>query len=541
MTYVFGLVLLALLALGWFAPRAGERWLRPLERALTRFSRRKMVTIASLGIAAILIRLALLPVLPIPVPAVHDEFSYLLAADTFAHGRLTNPPHPMWIFFDTFHVLQHPTYASKYPPANGAAMALGQLLGHPWIGVLLSMAAMVMAMTWMLQGWVPPPWALLGGVLVIVRLGSFTYWVDSYYNGSVAAVGAALVLGAYPRVIYFARIRDAIVMSTGAMILAYSRPVEGLIFCIPIAIALLLSQLKRQTVGDFFRRVALPMTPVLAIGFIFLAYYNARVTGSPTLFPYVAYHRQYFNYPVFAWRQVPSPLRYDNPQFDFFFNTWQRAHYPLTWSGWTERTSEAIWIWWLVFLGPILTVPFIMIARLVSDKRMRLPLCLFVASAAGLLSIVWFQPHYAAPMAATLFVLLVQALRHLRQAQIKGKPVGIFLTRLVVLLAIDWIVIQAGQAARHPPVGWAAGRALLVQKLDSLPGQHLVIVHYAANHNVHHEWVYNAADIDHAKIVWARDIPGQNLQPLIQYFKDRDVWLLEADNSPPELHPFQTY
>ena len=281
------------------------------------------------------------------------------------------------------------------------------------------------------------------------------------------------------------------------------------------------------------------MAPVLLGGMIFLAYYNARVTGHPTLFPYVAYHRQYFNYPVFAWGHIPSPLHYSNPQFEFFFNTWQRAHYPLTWPGWTKRTSAALWIWWLVFLGPILTVPFVMLTRVGRDKRMRLPLYQFLLSAAGLLSIVWFQPHYAAPLAATL--LYCWSRRFVISVTLKSKASrsGSFSLRLVVLLAIDWIVIQAGQAARHPMVGWATGRALLVKKLDSLPGRHLVIVHYAANHNVHHEWVYNAADIDQAKIVWARDIPGQDLQPLIQYFKDREVWLLEADNSPPELRPYQ--
>jgi hypothetical protein len=594
------IILAVCLALVWPKPGFGEPILNWIERLFSTVARNRRLAVAAIGAATILARVALLPWLPVPQPKVHDEFSYLLAADTFAHGRLANPPHPLWIFFDTFHVIQHPTYASMYPPAQGMALAIGKLLGQPWIGVILSVAAMCMAFTWMLQGWLPPEWALLGGILVWTRFGLFSYWMNSYWGGAVAATAAALVLGALPRIWDHQRPRDAIVFGLGAGILAMSRPAEGAIFFIPLGAALLWWALRQdaRARGHAMRRIVLPMAAMLACAAGFVAYYNWRVTGSPVEFPHFIEGRE-ITTAIFLWQHDKPPIAYSNPQFDDFYHNFLPSLSQTQGQWWYKATD-----FWEFFLGPALSIPFLALPWVLKEPRNRLLLVQAALSAFGLWVIVYYNNHYAAPLMATVFVLMMQCMRALRRLQFLGRAVGVALTRIIVLFSLligptyfaqaaisqqgvlfDWlhrhtalpllvsllalVLLRAGSSLVAPPAARLRARLItscelllivtivlqlceaqrnlnadafpyvddlnepfrkpVEAQLAALPGEHLVLVRYSKDHNSGEEYVYNQADIDLAKTVWAREIPAMDLGPLLTYFQNRDVWVYEPD------------
>ncbi len=446
-----------------FIGAAAAAWMFPngfskIERWCSTMARRRGVAVLAVGILALAARAAVLPIEPIPQPTVHDEFSYLLAADTFAHGRLTNPTHPMWLHFESFHILQKPTYMSKFYPARGLVLAAGQVvLGHPIWGVWLSVGLMCAALCWWLLG-------------------------------------------------------------------------------------------KRgPSLGVLARRVVAPLLLVLVPTICAMGYYFWRVTGSPFRIPYLVYQAAYDPVPNFPWHSVPPYPEYHHPVMKDFYLSMQLSCYDEARKHPIASTLQRAADLGTFFLGPLLLMPVgaLLLARpwkffkgLTRPGKALSLLLLCALPLVGIALPVYYFSHYAAPLTGALFALAMLAMRQLRLWHWRNRPVGRLLVRAVPVLAVALLLVDAGVLWAHNglfPPSQDFGRSAVLAQIKQYKGGQLVIVHYGPNHDTDQEWVYNDADIDAAKVVWARDMGASSNEELIQYFKDRQVWLLEPDESPPKL------
>jgi hypothetical protein len=548
------------IAAAYFSPNLGARWFRGAGRVLSCLGRRRGLAVLGVGLLALAVRAALLPVLPVPQPGIHDDFGYLLMGDTFAHGRVANPTHPMWTHFESFHINHRPTYVAMFYPAQGLVLALGQVIGmHPFVGVWLCAGGMGAAICWMLQGWLPSRWALLGGLLAIIRLGSFSYWANSYSGGALPAMGGALVLGSLPRLKRRRRVRYALVMGAGLAILANTRPYESLFFCLPVGVALFAWMLgaKGPPLRLSLLRIVLPLGLLLAAVAGGMAYYFWRTTGSPFRTPYLVNVESYMIVPYFPWQPLRPLPHYRHPVMaKFYLQDWQMQDYQLARSAPIQVLGTKALDLWRFYLGPVLTLPLLAgiglrspFRRLFAGKTgfLWLVCCVYFL---GLALPIYFIPHYAAPLTGALYALVLQGLRRLRQWRWRGEPVGLAAARSVPAICVLMLLVRAAAPSLHLPlpVEWShtwgsvhfenLDRAEALAKIAGQPGDHLVIVRYEPGHLSANEWVYNQADIDRARVIWARDMGSAANEELIRYFPQRHVWLAGADLGPPRLLPY---
>ena len=537
-TALAGLVLLIALV----RPQTGAAAAQRIEQLFAGLAHYPVRQILAVGALAVLARAVMLPWLGAPVPSIHDEQSLLVQAQTFLAGRLANPTHPFWEHFETFYVNHVPAYASMYFPGRGAPLALGLLVAdNAWVGVWISFVLMAMAAVWMLQGWVSLPLALLGGVIVVARFGVFSYWVNAYLGGAFAAFGAMLVVGALPRLLAAPRWRHGVAMGLGTAILMNTRPYEGALLCVPVGAALLGALWRSGWArhGTALVRSAVPVALFVAAGGALLLAYNVATTGHALKTPYDLNRKTYATAPAFL---ISPPIRSEQRGPEYFRRFYASEGEPHmrrhSLSGNAFSAAGKFFHTGSFYTGATFTLAFL--AGLWTSRKETFLLGGLAFFVAGYLLETWNYPQYVAPAFPLLLILLMRGLGWLRGFSLRGRPVGLFLSRaapasaiLLLLVPISLLAfdIRSLQNPANTQVCCSISdknlRTKLLRELAVTPGRDLVLVKDGPMNPLYFELVYNEPDIDNAPVVWARRLSPEQDRRLLAHFADRIVWEFE--------------
>lgn len=536
------LLAIAVLATAFLAPNLGKSFFDRVEKGVATLAHSRLGQIIAVGIFAVVARGLFLPWLGAPVPISHDEHSFVLQAQTYLAGRLVNPTHPFWEHFESIHINQLPAYASMYFPGRGAPLAAGLLLAdHAWVGVWLSFVIMCMAAVWMLQAWVAPPHALLGGVLVVIRLGMFSYWINSYWGGAFIAFGAMLILGAFPRILRRPSWSHGVLMGVGAVILMVNRPYEGALLCAPIGVVLLIKLLraKGNALKPAMLKVGVPAVCLLAAGGALMLAYNDAATGDPLTAPYSLNRETYAITPAFL-TSPPIEGQRRGPEYFRAFYEWEDVLYQRR--GSASQLSRGVlakaYYSWNFYIGLILTFAFI--AGLWAGRREYvLPVTLGFFFL-GFSFQTWHFPHYAAPLFPVLLIVTMKGFEWLRHWTPGGRNSGLFLTRAMPAACLAAQAVPAAAVVSGWPaigsnhynrpccaVRRSTVRTEIGQKLLNIPGDDLIMVTSDRSLPIHTAVVYNDPDIDSSDIVWASRLSPEKDARLRAYFVGRKAWQLD--------------
>ncbi len=540
------LILLGLLtALAQLRPR--------LERLARSVAQRTTLCFLIVAALPILLRLALLPHHPVPFPRIYDEFGHLFVADTLRHFRLANPAHPLHQFFETFFVLQEPTYSSIYPLGQGLFLALGWMLfGLPWAGVVLSAAAFCALCYWMLLGWTTRPWALVGGLIAVIEFGPLNEWMNSYWGGAVSAIAGCLVFGALPRLRDKARLRDAALLGAGLGLQLLTRPYESILLVLSVALYFVLLVFHERSLWRKLAKLApavlLASLPAIALTLV----QNKQVTGSWRTLPYFVSQYQYGVPTTLTIQANPVPHAPLTREQELDYKAQRSFHGEGldTVGKFLLRLEYRIRFYRFFFLPPLYLAAAIF---LVSIRKWTF---LWIAIALAMFALgsnlfPYFYPRYIAAVTCLFVLISVTGLRKLADLQVRARPAGRYAAAVILLVCVASFCLWYGahlfenhdvsaeieqyetwDVINHSDPG---SRILVNQELARSPGKQLVFVRYWPNHIFQDEWVYNAADIDSAQIVWARDLGASENEELQRYYPGRTVWLLEPDARPAKL------
>jgi hypothetical protein len=499
-----------------------------------------------------------------PVPRMHDDFSNLLVAETLLQGRVCNPTPPAFESMESFHIVMTPHYASKFPIGPGAMLALGALIfGTTVAGLWLSASMATACVTWMLLSRFSPKWTFVIGMLLALHPSLQNGWAQEFTHGWLPLSGVALVMGGVLRtrsnvLERCGTYKSAIAIGIGSVLVLYARPFDAGIICGLLIVSLvpkLVSQRWHQKVS--FWRMAMISIGVVGSGLVGQAAINASITGRMTQLPYQLHEEQYGVAPLFVWSRPHEPsIGHRFAELETYhrgcsLQSWEQAASPM---GYCKLFRDRVSNLFLHWGGLLCLLPFSVL--LISKERRRYSWMWLIVIATLLIinCIPWVMPAYTAgliPIAILLSSLGVrgftrwyakcllmnqdkfdnQGVHRLKsfRRRIRLGALGLIGLSQITAFAITSYARSTYQTGWES--NWADQRTALNDRLQRIPGKHLVLVQYGTGHDVQEEWVYNSADIMNAPVLWARYGNDEMNELLRRSYGERQAWLLSIGPS----------
>ncbi len=464
-----------------------------------------------------------------PFPVFFDEFAYLLIGDTISNGRLCNPTHPHYQFFESFQIQHLPCYTGRFPPLLGFVYAIPLALNlHPLLGVIVLHLLAIILTYHVLRNNFSITTTTILSLLVALHPHIIASWVLTYWGGLGSFVGALLTLNTvlnYRKKYHFLY---CLLFVVGGLMLLSGRPFEGLVllfgmlFCLSRLVS---TELTKKTIILLFM-----LTAFTAI--IFWGWYNYHTTGSATTSAYSRYQDKYSIAQPFVFSNNNYPNSFAYPEMkEFYLEEAQQA---------VSRKESLLSYSNFVFkkigrhFRSYLSIGILLLFLFIFYQRISHPLANFTIGmlvmiiAIGFLPIAFDNSHYSAPYAVILFLGLAILIENILCCRLAQRWKILIITGYFIILTTE-LVNTVSTTHEYLQSSIFSSKKEVFQPLIDDQRQHLVFVKYQ-NHELGHEVVYNSANIDQQKIVIARFLNPLENQLLINYYPTRQKWLLIIDH-----------
>lgn len=218
------------------------------------------------------------------VPGIYDSCMYMFQARLFSQGLLFEqvPPEPQ--FFETLIASISDKWYTQFPPGYPAILAVGVLLGTPWLVNPLLGALTIAGIYLIANELYGKNIANLSALLACTS--SFFLFMSSEFLAHTTTLFCITV--AFLSFVWLVKkkrpLLSAIVCGTALGAALLCRPYTTVWICVPMGIAAIVMR-KQLSI----RHILIGSVPLIAAGMAFLAY-NAATTGHPLLFGYIALH-----------------------------------------------------------------------------------------------------------------------------------------------------------------------------------------------------------------------------------------------------------